>query len=104
MIPGEFRKAFIIVWLVLSVGILAILITPLLATPEQISAVIPPCEYKARYHRECLFCGMTTAFFEISRGNFHAAEQSNGGSVPLYAAFVANEFTLLLFWRKRVLL
>ena len=93
--PAEWRKAFRIVWFVLSAIMLGALIAPWAFTPAQLASVIPPCEWKARYHRECLLCGMTTAFFRISQGEFAEAMRANRGSVPLYFVLACNEAVLL---------
>lgn len=100
----EWEQAGRAAWLILSAVALGLLIAPWVMTPAQIAFAIPPCEWKARYHRECPLCGMTTAFFLISEGSFRAAMQSNRGSVPLYFAFVGNEAVLGLMgyrnWRQ----
>ena len=97
----EWEAAGRVAWLVFSAGALGLLIAPWVITPAEVALAIPPCEWKARYHRECPLCGMTTAFFEIREGSFRAAMQSNRGSVPLYLAFVGNEAAVLGFMRYR---
>lgn len=99
--PGDFRAAFGIVWVILSGISLGLIAAPWIVTPDQVAAVVPKCEWKVRYGRECFLCGMTTAFFDIAGGRFREAERSNRGSVPLYAGLIGNEFTVIWFLRKR---
>lgn len=101
MPAGEFKAALRIVWLALSLVALSTLLAPWVFTPEQIAAAIPRCEWKARYGKECMLCGMTTAFIAIEQGRFGEAERDNRGSLPLYAGFVLNQAALVLFWKRR---
>ena len=99
-LTGESRMALSIVWAALGVVVLCVLIAPWTVTPAQVASFVPACEWKAKYHRECAFCGMTTAFFAISHGQFREADQANRGAIPLYAAFLLNEAGLLLFFQQ----
>ncbi len=63
---------------------------PFLLSAETISRVVPVCESKRLYGRECFLCGTTTGFIEISQGHWAAAQRSNHLAIPLFGAFVAN--------------
>ncbi len=91
----EFRSAFKIFWIVISLVTITMLITPYLLSADQIARVTPRCERKTRAGRECFCCGMTTAFIHIAYGRFSGAAQSNRGAVPLYAGFFCNGLGLL---------
>ncbi len=93
----ELRAALSTVWAMLGLILLCVLIAPWMVTPARAASLVPACEWKARYHRECAFCGMTTAFFAISHGRLREADQANRGAIPLYAAFLLNEAGLVLF-------
>jgi hypothetical protein len=91
----ELHLAVVSVWLILSVGILFILLTPFVVPDRIIDTAIPQCECK-RIGKTCPLCGMTTAFRLISRGDVKAAMDANPHSVWLYACFVLNECFLLV--------
>ena len=101
MPSGELKAALRIVWIVISGIVLATLLAPWILTPEQIAAATPKCEWKVRYGKECFLCGMTTAFIEITHGQFRDAQRANRGSIPLYTSFLGNEVALVLFWKGR---
>lgn len=86
-----------IVWLIVSFVILLILTTPFTLGSERAAKLAPVCQSRARFGRECAFCGMTTAFIAISGGRLRDAERSNHGSIPLYALFVVNELCVIAF-------
>ncbi len=96
----ELRTALSAVWAMIGLILLGVLIVPWAVSPAQVASVVPACEWKARYHRECAFCGLTTAFFAIRHGRFEEAEHANRGAIPLYAAFLLNEAGLLLFFQS----
>lgn len=91
MFRDRLRTALIIDWLVVSALILPVLLAPFLLSAGTIGALEPVCQWKARYHRECPLCGMTTAFILISNGKLAEAQGRNRASVPLHAAFLLNE-------------
>jgi len=69
----EVKLSFLIVWLILSVGILLVLVAPFVVSADTIAALVPTCVWKAKYGRECPLWGMTTSFIQISHGNFKQA-------------------------------
>lgn len=97
MIAREIRTSLILAWLALSVVAGGVLLAPFVLPPAALEALVPECQWKARYHRECAFCGMTTSFVEIARGDFRAAARHNQGSLPLFLALLANECLALGF-------
>ncbi|HXA67298.1 MAG TPA: DUF2752 domain-containing protein [Bryobacteraceae bacterium] len=97
----DVRRSFRIVWVTLSLAILAVLVSPFALGRERLSRIVPACEWKAKYGRECAFCGMTTSFLDISEGRLGDATHANRAGVPLYLLFIANEMCALAFIRRR---
>jgi len=98
--PMNFKQtklAFLFVWLILSTIFLSILFPPFFFSSEKIYQLVPTCEWKSKYNKECFFCGMTTGFIHISRGRFSDAQTSNALSIPLFALLVLNELGFLAF-------
>lgn len=95
------RQAFRIVWLAVSLIILATLAAPFVLGRERLANLVPVCEWKAKYHRPCPFCGMTTSFVDISEGRFSDAKRSHRAGIPLYLLFVSNELGALVFARRK---
>lgn len=96
MFAEQVRRALLITWLILSAAIFPILAAPFALPPRTIFSLAPRCEWKARYGRECVLCGMTTGFILISEGRLSDAVGRNRASIPLYAALVWNE--CIAFW------
>ena len=96
MFAEQVRRALLIAWLIVSAAIVPILAAPFVLPPRTIFSLAPRCEWKARYGRECVLCGMTTGFILISEGRLNDATGRNRASIPLYAALVWNE--CLAFW------
>jgi len=81
--------------------ILAILASPFALGRDRVARIVPMCEWKAKYGRECAFCGMTTSFLDISEGHLSEASHANRAGVPLYLLFVANEIRALALIRRK---
>lgn len=81
--------------------ILAILASPFALGRDCIARILPMCEWKAKYGRECAFCGMTTSFLDISEGRLGEASHANRAGIPLYLIFVVNEICALAFIRHK---
>lgn len=79
------------VWVIVSLAILAVLVIPYILPHDLIGRAIPACEWQTKYGKECLFCGMTTSFYLISAGDFPGALSANQISLPLYFLFLVNE-------------
>lgn len=91
MFAQQLRTALLIAWLIVSAAIVPVLAAPFVLPPAIIFLLTPRCEWKARYGRECVLCGMTTSFILISEGRLNDAVGRNRGSIPLYAALFWNE-------------
>lgn len=97
----EVQSSFRIVWITLSLMVLAILAAPFTLGRDRIARIVPVCEWKAKYGRECAFCGMTTSFLAISEGRVREASRANRAGIPLYLLFVTNELCLVAWACKR---
>ncbi len=91
MFAEQVRTALLAAWLIVSAVILPVLAAPFVLPPNTIFSLAPQCQWKAKYGRECVLCGMTTSFILISEGRLNAALHRNRASIPLYAALVWNE-------------
>ena len=99
----ELKQALRIVWLAVSLLMLAGLTSPFVLGRERVARLVPACEWKRKYGRECAFCGMTTSFLDISEGRFGDAAHANRAGIPLYFLFVSNEISLAAVLRRKVL-
>lgn len=97
----DVRRSFRIVWVTLSLAILAVLVSPFALGRERLARMVPVCDWKSKYERECAFCGMTTSFLDISEGRLGEASHANRAGIPLYLLFVANEICALAFIRRK---
>ena len=77
-------------WLILSVGIFILLALPFIVPQHQLAQFIPECQWQSQFQKPCVFCGMSTAFYAISRGDFIEAHHLNPLSLYIYAAFLIN--------------
>lgn len=100
-ITQELKQALGIVWLVVSLLILGALTAPFALGRERVARLVPACEWKSKYGRECAFCGMTTSFLDISEGRFGDAAGANRAGIPLYLLFVSNEIGLAVIVRGK---
>jgi hypothetical protein len=101
IVTEDARRSLRIVWVTLSFVILTVLVSPFALGRERIARIVPACEWKAKYGRECAFCGMTTSFLDISEGRLGEASRANRAGVPLYLLFVVNEICALAFVRRK---
>lgn len=95
------RQSLRLVWIVLSLLIFVILVSPFALGRERLATLAPMCERKARTGQECPFCGMTTSFLDISSGQLGAAGRANRAGIPLYLLFVSNEICALAVLRRK---
>lgn len=93
---GPVKRSLFLAWLSMSLIVLPVLIAPLVLPAETILRLEPVCEWKAKYNKECVLCGMSRAFIRIAQGEFSQAASLNRGSIPFYFGLVANE--LLVAW------
>jgi hypothetical protein len=90
------RISFYIVWAISSSIIFAILVSPHVITQEKLSKYVPKCEWKIKYNKECILCGMTRSFLLIAKHNYREALLYNRGSITLYYAFLLNEIFFII--------
>ena len=102
MIARPLATSLLLAWLALSVAAGGVLLAPLVLPPAALEALTPECQWKAKYHRECILCGMTRGFVEIARGEFRAAARHNQGSLPLFLTLLANECLALGFTLRKL--
>jgi len=98
----ETRRAFIVVWLILSVGAAAILSAFLVLPEETILGLSQRGRLPSHGDSPCPFCGMTRGFLAISNGDAGRAVSINRGAVPLFAGFVLNEVLAVLYLARRM--
>jgi len=101
VLNAEARASLRWAWRVLSLAILAVLVSPFVLGRERVARMVPLCDRKARYGLECPFCGMTTSFLNISEARLPDANRANRAGIPLYLAFVANEICALVVVRRK---
>ena len=80
----------LLVWLILSAGVFIVLALPFIVPQHQLAQFIPECEWQSQLQKPCVFCGMSTAFYAISRGDFIEAHHLNPLSLYIYSAFLIN--------------
>jgi len=96
-VTEDVHRAFRILWVTVSLAILVVLTLPFALGRERLARIVPMCEWKAKYGRECAFCGMTTSFLDISEGRLAEASLANRGGIPLY--FCCSSGTRFAPWR-----
>ena len=86
----------LLVWLIVSAGLFIVLVLPFVVPHHQLAQFIPECISQVKFQKPCAFCGMTTAFYAISRADFLEAYRLNSLSLFVYALFVLNTFCAIL--------
>ncbi len=88
---SELTLVGLFVWCILSVGVFIILLLPFVVPQHQLAqSFIPECTWQSQFHKPCAFCGMSTAFYAISRGDFAQAYHLNPLSLYIYFIFLLN--------------
>ena len=88
---SELTLVGLFVWYILSVGIFITLLLPFVVPQHQLAQFfIPECTWQSQFHKPCAFCGMSTAFYAISRGDFAQAYHLNPLSLYIYFTFLFN--------------
>ncbi len=95
------KRALVSLWITFSSLMLIVMILFLFPARTSLLALIPECEWQAKYGQECLLCGMTTAFTFISMGDFKAAHQAHKNSLTLYSLMLTNQLILTIFLLKK---
>ena len=78
------------VWFILSAGVCIVLVLPFVVPQHQLARFIPECHWQAQFHKPCAFCGMSSAFYALSRGDFVQAHRLNPLSLYIYSVFLLN--------------
>ena len=91
----QLKLALFVVWIVLSGIILVSLVAPFLISSDSIIAIVPECDWKVKYDKECLLCGLTRSFVCISQGSFTKAQKLNKFSVYIFMFFLLNEVAVM---------
>ena len=99
---ANFRQESIVVWIIISIVTAAILILPLIITDQLILEISPTCSSIKKYNKDCIMCGMTRAFIQISHANFLSAQRLNKGSIVLYCSFLSNLILFCIFWTCKI--
>lgn len=88
----ELMLAGLLVWFIVSAGIFITLVLPFVVPQHQLAQFLPKCTWQVEFQKPCAFCGMTTAFYAISHGDFTEAYRLNPLSLYIYAVFALNTF------------
>ena len=99
---SELMLAVLLVWFILSVGIFIILMLPLVVPQHQLAQLIPEFSWQPQFHKPCAFCGMSTAFYAISRGDFKQAHLLNPLSLYIYSAFLLNTIFAVITLKRSI--
>lgn len=92
----ELMLAGLIVWFIVSAGVFITLVLPFIVPLHQLAQFIPECTWQVEFQKPCAFCGMTTAFYAISHGDFTEAYRLNPLSLYIYSLFVLNTFCVMI--------
>lgn len=87
---SELTLVGLLVWYILSAGVFVILLLPFVVPQHQLAQFIPECVWLSQFHKPCFFCGMSTAFYAISHGDFVEAHRLNPLSLYIYFTFLLN--------------
>ena len=89
------RQAFFISWVIMSLAGILIVLTPFAVAQAQMDRMLPPCQWQVLYHKPCPFCGMTTGFYHLCRGEGAKALKANSLAPWLFGLFILNGLTCL---------
>ena len=92
----------LIVWLVVSTGTFIVLMLPFVVPQDQLARFIPECDWQTRFQQPCAFCGMTTAFYAISRGDFTEAYHLNPLSLYIYSGLLLNTVCAVIALKRAI--
>lgn len=93
---SELMLVGLLVWFIVSAGIFMVLVLPFVVPQHQLAQFIPECISQVKFQKPCAFCGMTTAFYAISRGDFTEAYRLNPLSLYVYSLFALNTFCVAI--------
>ena len=83
-------------YLFISLILLCLFLFFIIMPEEAIYALLPTCEWKLLYGKECFFCGISHSFCEIIKFNFSSAFNYNMLGIPLFFFLMANEIFFVL--------
>lgn len=101
----DLKKALFITWFILTLICTATLVIPLVFSKEKVLSSAPVCLSKSKYNKECILCGSTSAFIEISEANFKKAYELNHASIFIYSLFLINVCVFIIvavYCRSRI--
>ncbi len=84
------------IWYIVSAGVFIVLAVPFVLPQHHLTQLIPECEWQRQFNKPCAFCGMSSAFYAISKGRFTEANRLNPLSTVLYSLFVMNTFLAII--------
>ena len=93
---NELILAALLTWLIVSASMFIVLLLPFVVPQHQLTQFISECEWQTRFQKPCAFCGMTTAFYAISHGDFIGAYHLNPLSLYIYSVFLLNTFCAVI--------
>ncbi|MCY3741645.1 MAG: DUF2752 domain-containing protein [Candidatus Poribacteria bacterium] len=96
----ELTLVGLFVWYILSVGVFIILLLPFVVPQHQLAQFIPECTWQSQFQKPCAFCGMSTAFYAISRGDFAQAHHLNPLSLYIYFTFLLNTLCAVITLKR----
>ncbi len=97
---SELMLAGRLVWFIVSAGIFIVLVLPFVVPQHQLAQFIPKCTWQVKFQKPCIFCGMTSAFYAISRGDFTEAYRLNPLSLYIYSLCLFNTFCAVITLKR----
>ena len=94
MLDHDLRRAVLVVWVILSVAILAGGLLLWLLPPQSVFAISQAFQTPHPY-TPCVLCGMTGAFVAISRGDITTAMWLNPNALSLFSTLDCNSLVFL---------
>ena len=85
-------SVYVIVSSIVFFGFLFFIFVP----EETVYALLPTCEWKLYYGKECFLCGISHSFCEITKLNFSSAFNLNMLGIPIFFLLMANEIFFIM--------
>lgn len=98
----EYQVEIIVIWGIISLITLAVILSTFTIDSKTILENTPVCISKSQLDKDCVLCGMTRAFIEISHGNFSNGHQFNKASIFVYCTFLTNSIVFLMYMYKKI--
>lgn len=90
------------VWLIVGAVVFIVLALPFIVPQHQLAQFIPECVWQSQLQKPCAFCGMSTAFYAISRGDFAQAFHLNSLSLYIYFIFFINTLFVVITAKRSI--